>query len=189
MTETLMNRVPPEALTDALKSAREGALSLTGDATIIEVFANSPRTCEFFFENFYQSMFFKGDVALRYKELMRLRLSKTHGCWFCNRNNEAGARAAGFTEAQIQAIGGEAEAEFTGAERAVLALADELALTNMTGRLTPALYADLKRHFSDGEIVELSMVGAVLGGLNKMAFVLDLVRREDYCPFTPAQAA
>jgi alkylhydroperoxidase family enzyme len=189
MTDTLMNRVAQADLSDALKAARAGALALTGDATIIEVFANSPKASEFFFNNFYQALFFNGDVPLRYKELLRLRLSKTHGCFFCNRNNEAGAKAAGFTEAQILAIGGEGTAPFTPAEQAVLGLADELALTNMGGRLTPALYAALKAHFSDGDIVELSMVGAVLGGLNKAAFVLDLVQREAWCPFVPSEAA
>lgn len=188
MPDTLMHRVPEADLSDALKAARAGALALTGDATITEVFANSQKVCEFFFNGFYQGLFFNGDVPVRYKELLRLRLSRTHGCWFCNRNNEAGAKAAGFTDAQVQAIGGGAEADFTGAESAVLALADELALTNMGGTLTPQLYASLKGHFSDGEIVELAMVGAVLGGLNKMAFVLNLVERETWCPFTPAVA-
>jgi AhpD family alkylhydroperoxidase len=194
MTDTLMRRVPEAEMSDALKAARAGALALTGDATITEVFANSEKVCEFFFNGFYKGLFFNGDVPIRYKELLRLRLSKVHGCWFCNRNNEAGARAAGFTDVQIQAIGGDADADFedarfTGAERAVLALADELVLTNMGGTLTPALYEALKSHFSDGEIVELSMVGAILGGLNKMAFVLNLVERETWCPFTPAEAA
>ncbi len=189
MTDTLMRRIPESRMSDALKAARAGALALTGDATITEVFANSEKVCDFFFNQFYQGLFFNGDVPLRYKELLRLRLSKVHGCWFCNRNNEAGAKAAGFTDAQIQAIGGDARADFTGAESAVLALADELVLTNMGGSLTPELYAALKAHFSDGDIVELSMVGAVLGGLNKMAFVLNLVERETWCPFTPAEAA
>jgi AhpD family alkylhydroperoxidase len=189
MTDTLMHRVPEAELSDSLKAARAGARAGTGEATLTAVLANSRKVCDFFFDGFYQGLFFNGDVAIRYKELMRLRLSKVHGCWFCNRNNEAGAKAAGFTDAQIQAIGGDAEAPFTGAERAVLALADELALTNMGGSLTPELYASLKAHFSDGEIVELSMVGAVLGGLNKMAFVLNLVERETWCPFTPAVAA
>ncbi len=184
-----MQRVPETAMTEAHKAARAGAIALTGDATIIEVFANSPKASDFFFNHFYQGLFFQGDVPLRYKELLRLRLSKAHGCWFCNRNNEAGAKAAGFTDAQIQAIGGDAEADFKPAERAVLALADEMALTNMGGRLTPELYAALKAHFTDGDIVELSIVGAVLGGLNKAAFVLDLVQREDWCPFHPAEAA
>lgn len=188
MTETLMHRVPEAEMSEAIKAARAGAIALTGDGTIIEVFANSPKTSEFFFNQFYQGLFFGGDVPVKYKELVRLRLSKIHGCWFCNRNNEAGATAAGYSEAQIAAIGvGEPPPAglFTPAEDACIALADELALTNMGGRLTPELYARLKAHFTDSDIVELSIVGAVLGGLNKAAFVLDLVQRESWCPFTP----
>ena len=40
MTDTLMRRVPESDMTDSQKAAREGALALTGDATIIEVFVN-----------------------------------------------------------------------------------------------------------------------------------------------------
>ena len=189
MTDTLMRRVAEADMSEAQRAARAGALAVAGDATIIEVFANSEKANRFFSEAFYQGLFFGGDVPLRYKELLRLRLSKAHGCWFCNRNNEAGAAQAGFTSAQIAAIGGEGEADFAAAERAVLSLADELALTNMAGRLTPELYTSLKTHFTDGDIVELAIVGAVLGGLNKAAFVLDLVQREDWCPFSPAKAA
>ena len=194
MTDTLMRRVPEAEMTDALRAAKAGAEALSGDGTIIEVFANSPKTCEFFFNQFYQGLFFNGDVPLKYKELVRLRLSKVHGCWFCNRNNEAGAKAAGYSDAQIEAIGAPPETPlpaglFPGPEAAAIALADELALTNMGGRLTPALCAQLKAHFTDSDIVELTMVSAVLGGLNKAAFVLDLVQREEWCPFVPAEAA
>jgi AhpD family alkylhydroperoxidase len=187
---TLMRRVPPEEMSPELRAARANAEALTGDATIIEVFANSPPAAKFFFQDFYGAVFFGGEVDRRYKELLRLRLSKTHGCFFCNRNNEAGARDVGFSEAQISALGGDADAAgWTAAERAVIALADELALTNMGGALTPDLHLALKAHFSDGQIVELGMVGAILGGLNKFAFVFDLVQREDYCPFVPQQQA
>jgi AhpD family alkylhydroperoxidase len=186
----LMHRVPPEQMTPEIRAAREGALALTGDATIIEVFANSPTVTSFFFGDFYRTVFFGGEVERRYKELLRLRLSKTHGCWFCNRNNEAGAREVGYDDAQIAALGGDANAAtFTPADRAVIDLADQLALTNMGGALTPDLHRRLKARFSDSQIVELGMVGAILGGLNKFAFVFDLVQREAYCPFVPQEAA
>lgn len=65
----------------------------------------------------------------------------------------------------------------------MLALADELALTNLGGRLDVDLYAQLRANFTDGQIMELGTVGGVLGGMNKLAFVFDLVEREPYCPF------
>ena len=53
----------------------------------------------------------------------------------------------------------------------------------MGGRLDAELYAQLKACFTDGQIMELGTVGGVLGGMNKLSFVFDLVEREPYCPF------
>ena len=150
------------------------------------MFANSEAASTLLFEGFYQKVFFAGEVDRRYKELIRLRLSKLHGCFFCNRSNEAGAREVGFTPEQIDAIGGDATAKFTPAETAVLALADELALSNMGGRLDADLYTQLSANFTDGQIMELGTVGGILGGMNKLSFVFDLVEREPYCPFRKA---
>lgn len=183
MADTLLNRVPEDKMAPPLRASREAALRLSGDATIIEVFANSKAASTLLFEDFYQKVFFGGEVDRRYKELLRLRLSKLHGCFFCNRNNEAGALEVGFTPAQVDAIGGDAVAEFTPAENAVLALANELALTNMGGSLDADLYDQLSACFTDGQIMELGTVGGVLGGMNKLSFVFNLVEREPYCPF------
>ena len=58
-----------------------------------------------------------------------------------------------------------------------------MALTNHEGKLDDELYSQLHSHFSDEEICELGSVMAVIGGFAKLAFVMDLVEREDYCPF------
>jgi hypothetical protein len=70
----------------------------------------------------------------------------------------------------------------------VLALADEMALANMAGEVTPALAAELRRFFAEPEMVELAMVAAVLTGMAKMLFVFDLVSREATCPIGPHAA-
>jgi alkylhydroperoxidase family enzyme len=76
------------------------------------------------------------------------------------------------------------------AEKAALALADVMVLTNSKGAVSPALYQRLKRSFSDADLVELGMIMAVLCGMAKFIFAFDLVEKEDYCPFTPqAEAA
>ena len=80
---------------------------------------------------------------------------------------------------------------FTAAEKAVIAYADEVALTNMDGRMTPELYARLRSHFSEADILELGVAMAVVSGMAKLSFVLNLVEKEPYCPFAApaAQAA
>ena len=144
---------------------------------------------EWYFQSFYGTVFYGGQVEVRIKELLRYRLSMTHGCAFCNKGNVEAARRAGVSDAQLDAIMDEGSAVFSGQERAVLRLAAEMVLPNMEGQLSPALYADLSAHFDDGEIFELGMVAAVLTGVAKFLFVYDLVEREAHCPIGHKQSA
>jgi alkylhydroperoxidase family enzyme len=161
---------------------------LTGDATFVEVFAQAPELLEFVMKQFYAKVFFGGTVAQRYKQLARLKLSLIHGCRTCNKQNVPGALDAGFTRAQINAlIDGRLES-FTAADRAVIEYAEQIALSNMNGQLTPALFGKLRAHFSEAEILELGTAMAVISGMAKLSFVLNVVERESYCPFATAAA-
>ena len=75
------------------------------------------------------------------------------------------------------------QGDFDDAERAVLRFADQVALTNAAGRLDDALTKELQQHFTSGQICELGTVMAVISGMAKLAFVMDLVEKEDYCEF------
>ena len=193
MPDPLLQRLEPHAMSawlrDAYRRSRALQESKGGDATFYEIGANAPHMLEWYFKSFYEGVFYGGRVEVRVKELLRYRLSMTHGCAFCNKGNVEAARRAGVSEAQLDAIMNEESDVFSEAERAVLRLAAEMALPNMEGQLTPALYADLSAHFDDGEIFELGMVAAVLTGIAKFLFVYDLVEREAHCPIGPRAAA
>jgi alkylhydroperoxidase family enzyme len=88
--QPLLSRVPPEKLDDSLRAARERALALRGNATFIEVAANAPHMFDWY-ARFYSEVFYGGRVPVRFKELLRLRLSTLHGCAFCNRGNRVDA--------------------------------------------------------------------------------------------------
>ena len=158
MPQTPMGRVQAAELPKKLGELHELAMSRVGDATAIEVWAKHPAMLEWYFEGFYRNIFSNGDprmlVDVRTKELIRIKLSKQHGCFFCNRWNRHDCLAAGLTDAQIDGV----------------------------LELTPELYARLRQHFSDAEIVEMSFIAAVLTGMAKHVFVLDLVDREEICP-------
>jgi alkylhydroperoxidase family enzyme len=188
MTDTVLTRIPRDQLAPALQEAWDRLTALTGNPTFIEVLATAPHVMAFTMGDFYQKLFFGGAVGQRAKQLLRLQLSLIHGCRSCNRQNIPGAREAGVSDAQIDALIAGDDSAFAEDDRAVLALARELALTNTHGRLDGALHARLKRAFSDAEILELCVVAGVLGGLNKMSFALGLVDMEETCPFRPAQA-
>jgi alkylhydroperoxidase family enzyme len=72
---------------------------------------------------------------------------------------------------------------FDDAEKAVIAYAAEVALTNPQGRMSDELYARLRRHFSEAHLLELGVVMAIISGMAKLSFVLDLVEKEPYCAF------
>jgi len=189
MSKTLLTRTARTHLAPQWQPAWDMLNQLTGSATFVEVFAQAPQLLEFVMDAFYRKLFFGGQVQERYKQLARLRLSLLHGCQTCNRQNIPGALAAGFTQAQIDALIREDFTPFDAAEHAVIDYASQVALTNMDGTLRPALLDALRAHFSEADILELGTVMAVISGMAKLSFVLDLVDKEGYCPFARHSAA
>lgn len=183
--EPALEKIDVSAMPDDIASAWEASMALRGDATFFEVFANHPDLYRWYVGSFYGDVFRGGTVAQPYKELLRLRLSTLHGCRFCNQGNRRDALAAGLTEEQIDAFDDPENGPFTDPEKAVLALGEQLALTQPEGALNPALHRELSQHFSDAEILELGLVGGILAGVAKFMFVYDLVEKEDSCPFHP----
>jgi alkylhydroperoxidase family enzyme len=183
MTDTLFTRTGRKQMAPQWQPAWDMLDKLTGDATFVEVFAQAPDLLAFVMQEFYAKVFFGGALEQRYKQLARLKLSLIHGCRTCNKQNVPGAIEAGFSQAQIDALSGGNSEPFAPAERAVIEYAEQIALSNMEGRMTPALFGKLRAHFSEAQILELGTVMAVISGMAKLSFVLDLVERESYCPF------
>jgi AhpD family alkylhydroperoxidase len=182
MPNPLLARVAPDAMSPAIRRDYDASLALRDDATFIQVAANAPELLDWYKESFYAKVFYGGRVDVRTKELVRYRLSMTHGCAYCNKGNGKAAQKAGVTPAQLAHIMDESHAVFDAKDRAVLRLADQIAITNMAGAITPALYADLREHFDDAQIFELGMTAGMLTGMAKFLFVYDLVEREAHCP-------
>ena len=184
MPDTPLARVSRDQMPEGAQAAWDALKALTGEATFVEVFAKAPELLDFTMVKFYQDIFFSGRVAERYKQLARLRLSMNHGCRTCNLQNLVGVAESGYSQEQIDAMWRQDYAGFAADEQAVMELADEIALNNDQGRLTPDLHAKLRRHFSDEDILELGLCLAVIVGLVKLSFVFGLVQKEDYCRFS-----
>jgi AhpD family alkylhydroperoxidase len=183
--QPLLKQIEAADMPEDIAAAWETSMALRGDATFFEVFANHPDLYRWYVSSFYGEIFRGGTVAQPYKELLRLRLSTLHGCRFCNQGNRRDALVAGLTDEQIDAFDDPENGPFTDAEKAVLALGQQLALTQPEGTLNPALHGELAKHFSDAEILELGLVGGILAGVAKFMFAYDLVEKEDTCPFHP----
>ena len=182
MPQPQLPRLAPDEMPEHIRQGWEQSMALRGDATWFEVMAHAPELYDWYGE-FYAKLFNGGRVERVIKELARLRLSTTHGCRFCNQGNRPDALAAGVKQEQIDRLDEYESGPFSERERAALALADQMVLTNPSGSLDEALHERLKRHFSPAEIMELGMVMAVLTGMAKMLFTFDLVEKEESCPF------
>ena len=184
MAQTIRS-ISREELSPKLQEAWDWVYGLTGQAAFIEKGAHAPELIDFTVVDFYEKIFFGGRVDVKLKHLARLRMSLGHGCRSCNLGNTIGAKEAGYSEALLHAIEGD-RSIFSEQEQAVLELADQFLMTNIQGHLEPALYARLRAHFDDAQILELGTVMSYLGGLAKMLFVFDMAEKEETCIFRPA---
>jgi len=96
-------------------------------------------------------------LAPELRELGQTRAGWAVGSQFVFSQHCKSCRVLGMPEAKIQAIAyWGASDEFTEVERAVLAYTDALALQG--GRVHDALFAKLREHLSDVEIIELTYI-------------------------------
>jgi len=187
MTRPVFPRLSKSDIPESLIPAWERSVARRGEAKLVGGFAHAPELWHWYVDRFYGEMFYAGSVPVRYKELGRLRLSERHGCASCNRGNRLDAKDNGLSDDQIKYISDPTHACFDDADKAVLALADLLSLNGVSGgvpqRLDAATYGALKAHFTDGEILELSLALSMLAGVANFLFAFDLVEKEDYCAF------
>jgi AhpD family alkylhydroperoxidase len=102
-------------------------------------------------------------------ELMKLRASYVNGCAYCADMHTKDARVAGETEQRLYAIPVWRETPFfTPRERAALAWTDAV---NEVGRthVPDEVYEEVRQHFNDVEIVNLTMVVVTINGWNRIA--------------------
>lgn len=108
-------------------------------------------------------------------ELLKIRTSQINGCAYCLNMHTTDARAHGETEARIYVLPAWRESTlYTPRERAALAWAESL--THISERGAPdALYADLKAHFTEKEIVAVTSAIAMMNFWNRMAVAFGTV--------------
>ena len=119
---------------------------------------------------FIDAVYGPSSLPERLKEIVVLRASVRNECRYCVNSHTAVAWDSGLTRSEVAHLRGEAPlpGSFDAAERAVTAFADALC-----DRPAEAA-AHLRPHFSDHEIVELTVVGATTIMLNKFATALAL---------------
>jgi AhpD family alkylhydroperoxidase len=108
-------------------------------------------------------------LGTRLKELVQLRISQINGCAFCIDMHWAALLKDGMDPRHVNAVAGWREAQrfFGERERAALAWAEAL---NAVPQRTPgdAEFAELRRHFSEAEIADLSFAVCAIRAWNML---------------------
>jgi AhpD family alkylhydroperoxidase len=102
-------------------------------------------------------------------ELVRIRVSQINGCGYCIDIHTKDARAAGESEQRLYCLSAWPETPFySDRERAALAWAE--AVTKLRESQVPdEVYQNARAHFSDKELVDLTMAVIAINGMNWLA--------------------
>jgi uncharacterized peroxidase-related enzyme len=127
-----------------------------------------------------------GEVDLGFRRLIGHVASKASGCVYCQAHTLLGAQNFGIDAAKLAAVWDYAHSDlYTPAERVALDFA--LAAASQPNTVTDELFAQLRAHWSEAQVVEILGVVAMFGFLNRwndsMATPLEAV------PLEVAQAA
>jgi uncharacterized peroxidase-related enzyme len=141
-------------------------------ANIWKLWSHSPLTLENFM-TFYKSLL-KGSLDPKLRELAYLKASLINGCAYCAEAHKLGGRRAGLTDEQLEAVNGQYTDSplFSPVEKLALRYAEEL---TTTVRTNDNLMAELKKHLSEADIVELNLTVGVANLTNRfnMSFMTD----------------
>ncbi len=105
-------------------------------------------------------------------ELINLRVSQINGCAFCLDLHASSLRALGVSNKKIDTLAGwQVSHHFSDSERSALAWTESV--VNVANTIAPdPLFNDLKRHFNDEQISDLTIAIGLMSAFNRIAIAL-----------------
>jgi AhpD family alkylhydroperoxidase len=111
----------------------------------------------------------KSSLEKPLSELVRLRASQINGCAFCVDMHTTDARKGGETDRRLAAVVVWRETPFfTDRERAALEWTEAVTLVSRE-HVPDAVWDAVKPHFSDAEIVDLTLLVSAINSWNRLA--------------------
>jgi uncharacterized peroxidase-related enzyme len=127
--------------------------------------ARSPEALEHFMP-LYGAVINKGSVEAKYKELAYLKTALINGCEYCFRAHSASGKKNGVTEEQIKNLAFyQRSAAFDDKEKATLLYAERV--TRGASAIRAGALQELKKHYSDDQIVELTLTVCIANFTNR----------------------
>jgi AhpD family alkylhydroperoxidase len=138
---------------------------------------------------YWNKLLYEGILPHKLKEMCRIKISVAHQCGYCSTVRSNVAKAEGLTESMINDLFDYAgNAQFSAREKAALRYAD-LFKQGEQAIDKDEVYAELARHFSDEETIELGLFCAEVDGVGKFVKSLNVLSWEDACELNPKLTA
>ena len=163
-----MSRIPPVSRSQAAGAAREAferKIAERGNIpNMYRVFAHRPWLLTTMDAHFAAVMG-SGNVPMKLKELLALQTSLENECRYCAASHTVLAQRTGATPEQIASLLDLERGPFSEKEKAALRFG--LRMTRDANRIPDAVFAALREHFDDGEIVEIAAVVGLFAYFNR----------------------
>jgi uncharacterized peroxidase-related enzyme len=105
-------------------------------------------------------------------ELIYLRVSFINGCHYCTQHHVASSKRVGLTAEDWASLKAGNFSRYSEKERAALSYSERL--TRAPHEITETDFAELKKHFSDPEIVDIHMLAGLANLTNRLTDPLGL---------------
>jgi len=158
--------LPPEhspALADAFEGMRRNLGFIPNSMLILQRKPKIARALQELTASIWDP---EGEVDRGFKRLVAHVASRTAGCQYCMAHTAGGALHFGIEEQKLAAVWEfRTSALFSEAERVALDFA--IAAASVPNGVTDEMFARMRKHWSEGEIVEIVAVIATFGFLNR----------------------
>ena len=134
---------------------------------------------------YWNKLLYQGTLPHKLKEMCRIKISVAHQCGYCSTVRSTVARAEGLTEDMINDLFDySGSTRFSAREKAALHYAG-LFKQGEHAIDKEEVYAELAKHFSDEEIIELGLFCAEVDGVGKFVKSLNVLSWEEACELNP----
>ena len=115
---------------------------------------------------FYSAVINKGTVEPKYKELAYLKTAQINGCQYCFQAHSASGKKSGVSEQQLHELTFfRRSSAFDAKEKAVILYAERV--TRGASAIREGAIQELKQHFNDDQIVELTLTISIANLTNR----------------------
>jgi uncharacterized peroxidase-related enzyme len=160
-----LNTVEPDAAPPDVKAVYEAFIKERGAVpNMFKTLAHRPEILKTVTAAF-KAILNTGTLPLTLKEMVGVAVSRANRCAYCNASHSMIAEKLGIPRATLDALQDPATAPIAPRERAAVAFA--LAMTTGSNHVPDALVAELKAHFTEGEIVEIGCVTGIFNFFNR----------------------